>query len=295
MGAMNDIARTIAEAALGRDPGPLEAAKSLSHKVYVGADVVVKIIHADRHSRLNREIALAPMLPEGITAPLLASGRHEDLRYAVYARVPGTAPGLHLPDTDANTARKLAEQAVERLELLHTWRPESTETLTEELDHGGFTGREAFRQEIERLEKADQDGVVPARVIKGLKEIADRAPEQAKATVPVHADCHWANWLANGDTVTALLDFEWARLAEPAEDWFFLIRFSGPHMATVLDVVASHTAIPEDELRAACEVRDANYVASDVRLTLEGDPNAGVGSLAGLEEVIDHRYWWRSR
>ncbi|QUQ66682.1 phosphotransferase family protein [Kutzneria sp. CA-103260] len=292
---MNEIARTIAEAALGRDPGPLTRAKSLSHRVFVGADVVVKIIHADRHSRLNREIALAPMLPAGIAAPLLASGEYEDLRYACYTRVPGAAPGLHLPNTDAATARKLAEQAVERLERLHTWRPESTRTLTEELDHGGFTGREAFQQEIERLEQADRDGVVPAQIIKGLKEIADRAPDRVEAAVPVHADCHWANWLANGDTVTALLDFEWARLAEPAEDWFFLIRFSGPHMAAVLDVVTEQTAVPEDELRAACEVRDANYVTSDVRLTLEGDPNAGVGSIAGLAELIDGRYWWSGR
>ncbi len=292
---MNEIARMIAEAALGRDPGPMAAAKSLSHKVYIGDDVVVKLIHANRHSRLSREIELVPMLPAGITAPLLASGEHEDLRYACYARVPGTAPGLHLPDTDAKTARKLAEQAVERLELLHAWQPTSTETLTEELDHGGFTGREAFQAEIQRLQQADKDGVIPAHIVKGLKEIADRAPDRTRVEVPVHADCHWANWLANGDTVTALLDFEWARLAEPFEDWFFLIRFSGPHMATVLDVVADLTAIPEDELRAACEVRDANYVATDVRLTLEGDPDAGVGSLAGLEEIIDNRYWRNSR
>lgn len=291
---MNETARMIAEAALGHDPGPLTRARSLSHRVYVGTDVVVKIIHADRHSRLNREIALAPLLPEGITAPLLASGDHEDLRYACYARVPGTTPGMHLPNTDADTARALAEQAVERLEKLHNWRPESTDTLTEELGHGGFTGREAFRAEIERLQAADREGMVPAHIIKGLTEIADRAPEHAKATVPVHADCHWDNWLADGDTVTALLDFEWARLAEPVEDWFFLIRFSGPHMAAVLDVVTDRTAIPEDVLRAECEVRDANYVVSDVRLSLEGDPQAGVGSLAGLEELIDNRYWWRN-
>ncbi|MFI9387254.1 phosphotransferase family protein [Kutzneria sp. NPDC052558] len=290
---MNDIARLIAEAALGRDPGPLDRAKSLSHRVFVGADVVVKLIHTDRHSRLRREIALAPLLPAGITAPLLASGQHEDLRYAIYTRVPGTAPGLHLPDTDATTARKLAEQAVARLERLHNWQPESTEILTEELDHGGFTGREPFLAEIERLEQADRDKIVPARIVKGLKEIADRAPARAAAAVPVHADCHWANWLADGDTVTALLDFEWARLAEPFEDWFFLIRFSGPHMAAVLDIVTEQTGLPADELRAACEVRDANYGATDVRLTLEGDPDAGTGTLAGLEEIVNG-YWWSS-
>ncbi|MCU1374625.1 MAG: hypothetical protein JWO68_1911, partial [Actinomycetia bacterium] len=199
------VARAIVETALGGDPGPLTRAWSMSPSlVFVGEDVVVKIIQAGGHRRLNREIALASMLPAGITAPLLASGEHEDLRYACFARMPGESPGLHLPNTDAAAARKLAGQAVERLERLHTWQPDSTDTLTEELPHGGFTGREAFQQDIERLEQADQEGVVPAHLIKGLKEIAERAPERVEAAVPVHGDCDWENWLAQGDTVTAL-------------------------------------------------------------------------------------------
>jgi hypothetical protein len=64
----SDPARAIAAAALGRDPGPMTAAKSSSHYVYVGSDVVVKIIDADGHSRLDREIALAPRRPHGPAA-----------------------------------------------------------------------------------------------------------------------------------------------------------------------------------------------------------------------------------
>jgi hypothetical protein len=287
-----DVARAIVKVGLGIDPGPLTKAWSMSaNQVFMGDDVVVKIIHAGGHSGLHREIALVPMLPAGITAPLLASGEYEGLRYACYVRMPGESPRLHLPNTDAATARKLAEQAVERLDLLHTWQPDSTEVLTEELYHGGFTGRESFQNDIERLERADQDGVVPVHLIKGLKEIAGHAPDRVETAVPVHGDCDWENWLADGDTVTALLDFESARLAEPTDDWFFLIRFSGPHMAAVLKVVTEHSGIREDELRAACEVREANYVISDVRLRLEGF-NAGVGSVADLTELIDGRYWW---
>ena len=289
------IAREIARAALGGDPGPLTGAASRSaNHVFIGRDVVVKVIDADGHSGLHREIALAPMLPAGITAPLLASGVHQELRYACFARMPGVSPGLHLPGTDAATARKLAAQAMERLDRLHAWQPqpESMATLAAELYHGGFTGREALREEIERLRQADRDGIVPARVIEGLEEIAGRAPEQVAAAVPVHGDCDWENWLADGDTVTALLDFESARLAEPVDDWFFLIRFSGPHMGAVLDVVAEHTAIPAEELRAACEVREASYVTSDVRLGLQGF-DVGVGSVGDLVELVDDRPWWR--
>jgi hypothetical protein len=58
-------AHEIALAALGRDPGPLTVADSLSHQVFLGPDVVVKIIDAADHTRLEREIALAPHLPAG--------------------------------------------------------------------------------------------------------------------------------------------------------------------------------------------------------------------------------------
>jgi hypothetical protein len=287
-----DVARSIAEAALGGDPGPLLRAESLSaNQVFLGEDVVVKLIHVDGYSGLHREIALAPMLPAGITAPLLASGVHEQLRYACFARLPGASPGLHLPHADAATARRLVEQALERLDLVHAWQPTSTETLKDEIYHGGFTGRQAFEEEIERLEQADQDGAVPAHVIKGLKQIAARAPERLEHAVPVHGDCDWQNWLADGDTITALLDFESARLAEPTDDWYFVIQYSGAHMAAALDIVSGRAAIPEDELRAACELRQASYVVSDVRLKLQGF-NVGIGSVSHLVEIIDDRHWW---
>jgi aminoglycoside phosphotransferase (APT) family kinase protein len=286
-------AREIATAALGRDPGPLELVHSLSHRVFVGRDVVVKL--TDRHTRLDREVALSPQLPVGITAPLLASGDQDGVRYACYERVPGASPGIHLPHTDAATARALAVQAVERLDRLHAWAPgpDAAEILRQPFTQGGFTSREALRAEIDRLRTADRDGVVSHQILTGLTTIADHAPEHASADVPVHSDCGWDNWLADGDTVTALLDFEWARFGEPVDDWFFLIRFSGPHAAIVLDVVTEATRTPAELLRAECEVREASYLATDVRLSLEGDPEAGVGTIGHLEELVIGRYWWR--
>ncbi|MCE6995980.1 phosphotransferase [Saccharothrix sp. S26] len=286
-------AREVATIALGRDPGPLEPVRSLSHRVFVGADVVVKL--TDHHTRLDREVALLPQLPDGITAPLLAGGRRDGVRYACYQRVPGASPGIHLPHADAATARTLAVQAVERLDRLHAWQPgpSAAEILRRPSTHGGFTSREALREEIDRLRAADRDGLVSRRVITGLTAIADHAPERAGTDVPVHGDCYWDNWLADGDTITALLDFEWARFGEPTDDWFFLIRFSGPHTGIVLDVVASATGIPADVLRADCEVREAGHVVTDVRLGLENDPAAGVGTIGDLEQLVIGRFWWR--
>jgi hypothetical protein len=297
------IARAIAVATLGRDPGPMAPAESLSHHVYVGSDVVVKIIDAGRHARLDREIALAPCLPGGLTAPQLDSGLYSldgcEVRYACYARVPGTAPGMGMPGIDAATARSLAEQAVQRLHTLHDWAPpdHARRTLQEPLDHGGFISKAALFAEIERLAAADRDAVVPPILLDGLTAIADSAPPHARAIVPVHADCHWGNWLASEGSVTALLDFEWARFGEPADDWFFVIAFSGAHLETVLDVIAGETTTSTEVLRAACEVRQATYLASDILLALTHPDDVPADMLAQrlsrLQQVIVERRWWR--
>ncbi|MEU9510669.1 phosphotransferase [Micromonospora sp. NPDC048170] len=275
---------------------------SSSHHVYVGSNVVVKIIDATGHSRLNREIALAPHLPSGITAPLLGSGLHQlgtgEVRYACYARVPGAAPGMGLPGVDAATARLLAEEAVQRLHVLHGWTPpaDAGQTLGEELDHGGFVSQAALFAEVESLAALDRDGIVPRRLLDGLTAIAERAPSYARAVVPVHADCHWGNWLARDRSVTALLDFEWARFGDPLDDWFFLARFSGPHLEAVLDVVAHATETSLNALRAECEVREACYLAADLRVALQR-PGASAPAVADnvrdLEELIVERLWWR--
>jgi hypothetical protein len=280
----------------------MTAVESSSHHVYVSPDVVVKIIDAAGHSRLDREIALAPDLPAGLTPPLLGSGVSRmgtrEVRYACYARAPGAAPGMGLPGTDSGTARLLAAEAVQRLGALHRWAPSgrADRTLREPLDHGGFIGRAALLAEIDRLAVVDRDETVPRPLLDGLTRIAERAPLGARTAVPVHADCHWGNWLAVDGSVTALLDFEWARLGEPADDWFFLARFSGPHLETVLDVIAGATATPQETLRAQCEVRDAAYLASDLRVGL-GRPAARAGMVAdrlrGLEELVTGDYWWR--
>jgi len=307
MGTSPDLAkaaRVIAEKALGRDPGPMASAKSNSHSVYVGPDVVVKIIDANRHSRLNREIALAPHLPAGLTAPLLGHGVHRlethELRYACYARVPGTTPGIGMRGVDRPTAQLLAEQAVQRLGELHSWTPapSAEQALREPLDHGGLVGRAALYADIEKITAVDRDGTVPRPLLDGLGVIAEHAPLRAQTVVPVHADCHWGNWLASGPTLTALLDFEWARFGEPADDWFFLIRFSGPHMETVLGVIARATTTSPELLRAQCEVREAAHIAADLRIAL-ADPGSRTAMAAerlrGLAELIVGRYWWRRR
>ncbi|MFR9723724.1 hypothetical protein ACL02R_10195 [Streptomyces sp. MS19] len=81
-------------------------------------------------------------------------------------------------------------------------------------------------------------------------------------------------------------------LGELADDRLFVARFGGPYQRAVLDVIARATAADPEELRAACEVREAAHLVSGLRAAL----HLGEGSadpLRGLEAVVLDRHRWR--
>jgi hypothetical protein len=47
-----------------------------------------------------------------------------------------------------------------------------------------------------------------------------------------------------------------------------VIADSGAHLQTILDVVARETTTAPEVLRAECELREATYLASDIRLAI---------------------------
>jgi hypothetical protein len=295
-----DIACAIAAVATGRDPGPMSIVASMSHYVCVGSDVVVKLIDAEGHDRLDLEIALAPHLPPGLGAQLLASGRGQwytiDVRYACFARVPGGPPGVGLSAVDAKTVQRWAEQAVQRLDALHSWQPSPRvgRALRESPVHEGFISRQALLDQIQGMVTADRNAVIPSHLIDGLLAIAGHAPQHARADVPVHADCDWGNWLADEHDLTALLDFERARFGEPADDWVLLAATSGPHLAAILDVIADATDTEMEALRAACELRDATFITHDIHaaLALPEVPPWMLSRVGHLERLVVGRRWW---
>jgi hypothetical protein len=296
-----DAACAIAAATLGRDPGPMTTAASMSHYVYIGTDVVVKLVDIDGHNRLDLEVTLAGRLPSGLGAPLLSSGRHAgdtcDVRYACFTRMPGTPPGIGLPTADATTAHQWAEQAVRRLNDLHTWTPIGTaeDALKRSPVYEGFTGRAALIAQIEGILAADRGNVINRPLIDGLAAIAESAPLHTGADVPVHADCDWGNWLADDRNVTALLDFERARFGVPADDWVLLAVTSGRHIGLVLDIIAAHTGSAPETLRTDCELRHAALIADDLRHALElpNTPLWMVQRVSELEELVLQRRWWQ--
>ncbi|WP_027341122.1 phosphotransferase family protein [Hamadaea tsunoensis] len=290
-----DAAHHIAAEVLGRDPGPLTTADSMSHYVFLGAGIAVKLIGAHIHDRLDLEVTLAPRLPAGLGAPLIAAGRTEfagtEIRYAVFTRMPGVRAGVGLPGADDATARRWAEQAVRRLHDLHRWTPdgEVEQALRKSPVHEGFVGRAALLEQIERIDRA---AVVSRWLVDRLRAIAASAPSDGPAATPVHADADWGNWLVDGPDVSALLDFERARYGVPADDWILLAVTSGPHLGAVLGAIVDLTGADPLVLRAECELRDAAHIAGDVAYALEEEKVPGwlAARIGHLERLAAGRW-----
>jgi aminoglycoside phosphotransferase (APT) family kinase protein len=202
-----------------------------------------------------------------------------------------------LPGVQASTARRWAEQAVRRLNDLHQWKPtdDAEQALKESPAHEGFVGRATLVEDVERITAARHGALVPRSLLDGLMAIAQRAPLRARADVPVHADCDWGNWLVQDHCVTALLDFERARLGDPADDWVLLAATSGPHLDMVLNVIAEATMTRLDELRAECELRSAAFIAEDLRSMLKQPdaPASAAARVRDLQTLVLGRRWWQ--
>ena len=101
----NEAAEAIASRVLRRASGPMIRKESSSHHVYAGAEVVIKLIAAADHRRLDREIVLACDLLVGLSSVLLDSGSFSlesgTVRYACYQRVDGEAPGIGMTGVDS--------------------------------------------------------------------------------------------------------------------------------------------------------------------------------------------------
>lgn len=103
------------------------------------------------------------------------------------------------------------------------------------------------------------------------------------------------NWLVHDDQVTVLLDFEWVRFGEPVDDWMFLSRFSGSHMHAALAVPADLTKTSLDSIRAACELRESSYLASDLLLAVSSGNHTEAQTIGLLlDRIIRVRQWWES-
>jgi aminoglycoside phosphotransferase (APT) family kinase protein len=207
-----------------------------SNDVWIIGDGVLRVCWRADRDRLLREAALLDALPVGIAhTPVIDVGRSDDASWLLLGRVPGTPLNQVMLDLPKPVQRDVFRQATRLLADLHAWVPPASlrELLIErpaidpavELSvwAADLIPLPAWRVDAvanlaKRLPFVDPD-LIDAVVacIESLAE-ADPLVDSKSESVVLHSDFGPFNLLVKDGRITALLDFEWARIGPPDLD-----------------------------------------------------------------------------
>jgi aminoglycoside phosphotransferase (APT) family kinase protein len=257
-------------------PEEAERVESWSNEVWDCGEFLVRVCHwsADPE-RLVREALIGAALPESVCYPrVLDAGHAEGVSWTVVRRVAGTPLSRRWKALDASRLRSLIAQLAEVLHALHSWEPtpdvvaalrahDAAAPLT---DGSLVAGHDllplpaprwhAVADTAMRLPFVDA-GVVRA-VAARLDELAGHDPFAAPYASIVHCDVNFSNLLEHDGVLTALLDYEWARLGPPDADLvsFLWSAGSSPRPASTTPPVVRWLAADYPELFSAPDLRE---------------------------------------
>ncbi|MGQ0831544.1 MAG: phosphotransferase family protein [Microthrixaceae bacterium] len=213
----------------GLDPrAPLERASSVTNEVWLTPTHAVRV-NRTHDDRLARETIIAASLPDEVGYPrIVARGGKPGEDWLVSERVPGSPLAHRWPEMDPTARHRAIQQLADRLRALHRIpAPADLPPLsgTPQLLEAGAVDPTAPL--LEALEHAARLEHVDALVMQESIELVERVGgtlQPFTATTLVHGDVTFENVLWDGESVTALLDFEWARSGPPDLDLDIVLR-----------------------------------------------------------------------
>ncbi len=305
-GDRNGMAMARARAALakaGLDPSvELQPLSSVTNEVWLAGKHVVRV---NRHPvpRLWREATLATMLlPAGVGCPaIVAYGGLIGADWMITERLPGQVLSRCWPAMSLSDRRRAIEQLAQKLKMLH--RYELSEPLPE-IATPHMLASSAGPGSVERLMSGldvvqDLEHVDPVLVLRAKMLVRESLAslDPVPAGTLIHGDIHFENILWDGERITGLLDFEWARAAAPDLELDVFLRFCAFPFLHVAEDYETVT-LPEDyaevpgwlaaeypELFANPHLRDrlrVYSIAYDVRELLLDPPTRPVDELSHL-------------
>ena len=218
-------------AAAGLDPGvPLVRASSVTNEVWLTADVAIRV-NRRLGPRLAREAKLAPLLPREVGYPeIVKYGEGSGFDFLILRRVPGIVLARCWPSMSQAQRRLAVRQLTTMLRALHATRcppellaPDHTPQLL-----AARPGRSCVAPLLDGLMRARNlahvDDELIATLLTYVKGAADVLEPYTTDTF-IHGDLTFENVLWDGEQVTAIIDFEWARGAPSDLDLDVLLRF----------------------------------------------------------------------
>jgi aminoglycoside phosphotransferase (APT) family kinase protein len=290
--------RALADAGLDATE-EIARASSATNEVWLTPTYVVRVTGGP-NTRLRREGELAPFLPASARyPPIIAQGRRGGTEWLVLERVPGGPLARAWPEMSHDQRRSAVWGLAGALRGVHRTRepvglppadrPPHALSLTEV---PATAPLERGLERVREMPHVDQGMITEATLL--LRETSDAIEPFASPTL-IHGDLTFENVLWHEDTITALLDFEWARAAPADLDLDILMRFCGlpflhvaedyAHLAKAADYreVPGWLADAYPELFDRARLMDRLRIyalAYDVRDLLEHPPHAPATSLS---------------
>lgn len=209
----------------------LVRADSVTNEVWLTRHYVVRL-NRDASPRLHREALLSQVLPEEVGyPPMVQYGGEVGNDWLISQRVPGGPLSRWWPTMSVAERREAVRQMAARLRAVHRTPCPDVQVFvdTGQLLQRAATGAQAVAPLLRALERAGRLANVDPEI---MAEAADHVRSNASALDPfddatmVHGDLSFENVLWDGENITALLDFEFARPGPPDLDLDVLLRFS---------------------------------------------------------------------
>jgi len=232
----------------GADTSGLQRADSVTNEVWVTPECVVRL-NRDASLRLHREAVLSQILPDEVGYPtLVCHGGEVGSDWLVVRRVPGLPLSRAWPTLTQGQRRDAVRQVADRLRAVHATECPHLDGLHDvpQLLDPAPTGRQATLRLDHALEVAGRLPVVDRALLADVGRMVRStagALDPFDQTTVVHGDLGFENILWDGDRVTALLDFEFARPGPPDLDLDVFLRFCAlPHLHVAADYEADTRA-----------------------------------------------------
>jgi aminoglycoside phosphotransferase (APT) family kinase protein len=225
----------------------LTRASSVTNEVWLTPDFAVRVNRRPDH-RLRREAQLGPKLPDEVRYPeIVAYGTGTGFDWLVVRRRPGIVLSRCWPTMSPAQRRFAVRQLAFMLRALHqSTSPVGLDDVgAPQLLQGG-QGQAPAAPLLAGIERMRTIGGVDTKLVESLRDIVRstaRVLEPFDVPTLVHGDLTFENVLWDGDQVTALIDFEWARAAPSDVDLDVFLRFCAfPHLHVADDYVSQTKA-----------------------------------------------------
>lgn len=215
---------------------PLQRASSVTNEVWISDEYVIRV-NRRLDPRLRREAALAPHLPSEVGYPeIVAYGGKPGADWLIVRRVPGQVLARCWPRMTRLERREAIHQLAGRLRALHaTAAPPDLPDLDSAAPQ--LLSAVTFSPVMPLLVAIDKAKTLPFVDVELLERTERLVSDTAAALTPfdtttlVHGDLTFENVLWDGQRITAILDFEWARPGPADLDLDVFLRFCAlPHL-----------------------------------------------------------------